>query len=155
MNPGPPPLVTADLPRAGFWRRFVALLIDSIIVVLPFQMLAASWIGLGAGLLPPVRGRAELAMLAGYAIVSSIAYGLAMNLSFWPFSAGLGTEVSYVAGAPLLENLQRFGVFTVVTSLGWDIGRAITTVALLVFVGPSVLGALRRAARRAAFADVS
>ncbi len=132
-----------------------ALLTGGVGPWLPFQMLAASWMGLGAGLLPPVRGRLELAMLGGYAIVSSLAYGLAMNLSFWPYSAGLGTEVSYVAGAPLLENLQRFGVFTLVTSLGWDIGRAITTVVLLFVVGPPILGALRRAARRVSFADVS
>jgi len=132
-----------------------ALLTGGVGPWLPFQMLAASWIGLGAGLLPPLRGRLELAMLAGYGVISSLAYGLAMNLSFWPFAVGLGTDVSYVAGAPLLENLQRFGVFTVVTSLGWDIGRAITTVALLIVVGPGVLGALRRAARRVAFVDAS
>jgi energy-coupling factor transport system substrate-specific component len=132
-----------------------ALLTGGVGPWLPFQMLAASWVGLGAGLLPPIRGRVELPMLAGYSIVSSLAYGLAMNLSFWPYSVGLGTDVSYVAGAPLLENLQRFGVFTLVTSIGWDIGRAITTVVLLIVVGPGVLGALRRAGRRAAFADVS
>ena len=34
---------------------------------LPFQMLASSWVGLLAGLLPPLRGRAEIAMLAVYA----------------------------------------------------------------------------------------
>ncbi len=91
-------------------------------------------------------------MLAGYGVIASIAYGLAMNLSFWPYVAGIGTDVSYVAGAPLLENLQRFGLFTLATSLGWDLGRALTTVVLLIVVGPAILGALRRAARRAAFA---
>jgi energy-coupling factor transport system substrate-specific component len=119
---------------------------------LPFQMLAASWVGLGAGMMPRVGGRLEIVMLAGYGVIASIAYGLAMNLSFWPYVAGIGTDVSYVAGAPLLENLQRFGLFTLVTSLGWDLGRALTTVVLLMFVGPAILGALRRAARRAAFA---
>lgn len=132
-----------------------ALLTGGVGPWLPFQMLAASWVGLGAGLLPTVRGRAELVLLVGYGVIGSLAYGLAMNLSFWPFAVGLGTEVSYVAGAPLLENVQRFAVFTVVTSLGWDIGRAITTVVLLLVLGPAVLGALRRAARRAAFADAT
>jgi RDD family len=28
-------------PRAGYWRRFLALLIDYIIVLLPFQLIAA------------------------------------------------------------------------------------------------------------------
>ena len=130
-----------------------ALLTGGVGPWLPFQMLAASWIGLGAGLLPPARGRTELALLAGYALVASLVYGLAMNLWFWPLATGAGSEVSYVAGAPLLENLGRFLAFSLVTSLGWDIGRAITTTVLVALVGPAVLGALRRAARRAAFAS--
>jgi energy-coupling factor transport system substrate-specific component len=130
-----------------------ALLTGGVGPWLPFQMLAASWVGLGAGLLPRVRGRTELVLLVGYGVIAALAYGLAMNLWFWPFSVGLGTEVSYVAGAPLLENLQRFGLYSLVTSLGWDIGRAITTVALLLVLGPAVLGALRRAARRVTFAE--
>lgn len=32
---------TTDPPRAGFWRRWLATLIDAIIVMLPFQLLAA------------------------------------------------------------------------------------------------------------------
>ena len=31
---------------------------------LPFQMLGAAWVGWGAGMLPPLRGRAEVLMLA-------------------------------------------------------------------------------------------
>ena len=57
-----------------------------------------------------------------------------------------------MAGAPVLENLHRFLVFTLVTSsLGWDTGRAITNLAAILLLGPAVLVALRRAARRAAF----
>jgi energy-coupling factor transport system substrate-specific component len=57
-----------------------------------------------------------------------------------------------VAGGPVLENLQRFLVFTVVTSTaGWDTGRALTNLVAIVLLGPAVLVALRRAARRAAF----
>ncbi len=118
---------------------------------LPFQMLGAAWVGLGAGLLPAARGRAELALLAAYGAVSGLAYGLAMNLSFWPFSVGTGTQLSFVAGAPVLENLHRFVLFSLATSLGWDLGRALTNVLLVLLAGRAVLGALRRAARRAAF----
>ena len=118
---------------------------------LPFQMLGAAWVGWGAGLLPPLRGRAEVAMLAAYGAVAGLFYGLALNLSFWPFATGTSGELSFVPGAPLLENLHRFLVFTLVTSLGWDIGRAVTTAVLVVITGRPVLGALRRASRRAAF----
>ena len=120
---------------------------------LPFQMLAASWVGLGAGLLPPARGRAEIALLAAYGIIAALAFGLLMNLWFWPFALGLDTDLSFVPGAPLLDNLHRLIVFALTTSLGWDIGRAVTLLVLLVLLGPAILAALRRAARRAAFAS--
>ena len=56
----------------------------------------------------------------------------------------------------MADNLHRFVLFTLATSMGWDVGRAITTTVLVVLVGPAVLAALRRAARRAAFdADVT
>jgi energy-coupling factor transport system substrate-specific component len=118
---------------------------------LPFQMLAAGWVGLGAGLLPPARGRRELGILVVYGVVASYAYGLLMNLWFWPFAVGTGSELSYEAGAPLVDNLRRFAVYVVATSLGWDTGRAVTTTILLVLAGPAVLAVVRRAVRRASF----
>ncbi|MPZ24980.1 MAG: ECF transporter S component [Micromonosporaceae bacterium] len=130
-----------------------ALLTAGVGPWLPFQMLAAGWVGLGAGLLPRrVRGRPEVGLLAGYGLLAAYGYGLLMNMWFWPFSLGTGTQLSFVAGAPVLENLHRFGTFTVVTSsVGWDTGRAATTLVAILLAGPAVLGALRRAARRAAF----
>jgi energy-coupling factor transport system substrate-specific component len=118
---------------------------------LPFQMLAASWVGLGAGLLPPVRGRLEILMLMAYGAVAALAFGLLMNLWFWPFVVGGDSTVSYVAGAPVGENLTRLLLFSLATSMAWDVGRAITTVVLLALAGAAILATLRRAARRAAF----
>ena len=145
-------------PGFGFVLGSTSLFASALLTAgvgpwLPFQMLAASWVGLGAGLLPRrVRGVAEVAMLAAYGVLAAYAFGLLMNLSFWPYATGSGTDLSYVAGGPVVENLHRFLVFTVVTStLGWDTGRAITTAVAIVLVGPAVLVALRRAARRAAF----
>ena len=123
---------------------------------LPFQMLVSAWVGMGAGLLPRrVSGRAEIALLVVYGIVAAYAFGILMNLSGWPFVLGIqvpGHEggLSYVAGDPLLENLRRFGLYTLLTSTGsWDTGRAITNTVALVVLGPAVLTTLRRAARRA------
>ncbi|MEX2532871.1 MAG: hypothetical protein WD360_02775 [Nitriliruptoraceae bacterium] len=118
---------------------------------LPYQMLAAAWIGAGAGLLPPLSARLERYVLAVYAVVAALAYGLLMNLSFWPFVMAGDTAISYVAGAPLIENLTRFILFTLVTSLGFDIPRAVLTAVLVLITAPTVLRVLRRAARRAAF----
>ena len=123
---------------------------------LPFQMLVAAWVGMGAGLLPRrFTGRAEIAVLVVYGVLAAYAYGLLMNLSGWPFVLGIevaGHEgsLSYVAGAPVLENLHRFLVYTLLTSTGsFDTGRAITNAVLLVLLGPAVMTSLRRAARRA------
>lgn len=118
---------------------------------LPFQMLGAAWVGLGAGLLPPARGRAEVWLLAAYGAVAGLAYGMLLNFSFWPFATGNADDLSFLPGAPVLQNLHRFLVFSLATSLGWDIGRALTNGVLVLLTGHAVLGALRRASRRAAF----
>ncbi len=128
-----------------------ALLTGGVGPWLPFQMLAASWVGLGAGLLPPARGRAEIVLLATYAAFAAMAFGLLMNLWFWPFVLGDDTAISYLAGAPLAENLHRLLLYSLATSMGWDVIRAITNVLLILLLGPAVLAVLRRTARRAAF----
>jgi energy-coupling factor transport system substrate-specific component len=130
-----------------------ALLTGGVGPWLPFQMVASAWIGLGAGLLPRrVTGRAEIAMLVGYGVLTAYAYGFLMNLWFWPFAVGAGTDVSFVPGAPVLENLHRFVAFTVASSsLGWDTGRALTNAVAIGVLGPAVLATLRRAVRRASF----
>ncbi|HET6654031.1 MAG TPA: ECF transporter S component [Nocardioides sp.] len=127
-----------------------ALLTGGVGPWLPFQMVAAGWVGFFAGCLPPGRGRVEIGMLAGYAAAVGLVYGLVMNLWFWPF-ASYGPEVSYVAGDPVSENLGRYLVFFVTTSLPWDLGRSVLSLLLIALAGRPLLRALRRAARRAAF----
>ena len=115
-----------------------ALITSGVGPWMPYQMFACAWIGLGAGLLPRASGRREIAMLAAYGAASACFYGLVLNLSFWPFTLGADTSLSFVPGATVAENLHRYLVFDVTTSLGWDTGRA-------------VLNALRRSARKASF----
>jgi energy-coupling factor transport system substrate-specific component len=147
-------------PGFGFVLGCTSLFASALLTAgvgpwLPYQMLVSAWVGMGAGLLPRrVTGRAEIAMLAAYGVVSAYAFGLLMNLSGWPFLLGVevsGHEgsLSYVAGAPMAENLQRFLVYTLLTSTGsFDTGRAITNAVLIVVLGPAILTTLRRAARR-------
>jgi hypothetical protein len=40
---------TPDAPRAGFWRRLISTLIDAIVVIAPFQVLAAILFAVTAG----------------------------------------------------------------------------------------------------------
>lgn len=129
-----------------------ALLTGGVGPWLPFQMLAAAWVGMGAGLLPRAGGRAEVALVAGYGAVAGILYGFLMNLWFWPFLTGADTAISFVAGDELTGNLGRFLAFCLVTSLGFDIPRAIGNIALISLVGGPMLRAVRRATRRANFA---
>ena len=119
---------------------------------LPFQMFAAGWFGFGAGCLPPnLRGRAEVWALAVYGSLAALVYGLLLNLSFWPWAVGLGSQVSFVPGAPLAENLRAWIAFDITTSLAFDVPRAIITAVLILLLGRPVLFALRRATRKAAF----
>jgi energy-coupling factor transport system substrate-specific component len=144
-------------PGFGFVLGSTTLLVSALLTGgvgpwLPFQMLAASWFGLGAGLLPRrPRGTAEVAMLAGYGAVAAVLYGIAMNLSFWPFQVGAGTALSFVAGDPVGANLRRLVLFSAATSLGWDLGRAVTTAVGVAVVGGALLTVLRRATNRARF----
>ncbi|MFW6774019.1 ECF transporter S component [Nocardioides sp. CPCC 205120] len=149
-------------PGFGFVLGTLSLFAGALLTAgvgpwLPYQMLVAGWVGLGAGLLPRrLTGRAELAALVVYGVLAAYAYGLLLNLQGWPYLLGVGVPgvdgqgLTFVPGDPLLENLQRFGVYTLVTSTtSWDTGRALTTALALVLLGPAVLTTLRRAARRA------
>jgi energy-coupling factor transport system substrate-specific component len=147
-------------PGFGFVLGSTAMFASALLTAgvgpwLPFQMLAASWVGLGAGLLPRARGRVEIAVLCVYGVVSAYAFGMLLNLWFWPFSAD-GTRLSFVPGASVLSNLHRFVLFSFASSsIGWDTGRAVTNVVAILLVGPTVLVTLRRSARRANFGEVA
>jgi len=127
-----------------------ALLTGGVGPWLPFQMLCAAWVGFFAGCLPRARGRSELALLAGYGAIAGLAYGLVMDMWFWPFGTS-GTQVHFIAGAAVTENLRRFWAFHLASALGFDLPRAAGNALLVLLVGTPVLAALRRAARRAAF----
>jgi energy-coupling factor transport system substrate-specific component len=131
-----------------------ALLTGGVGPWMPFQMLAMGWFTMGAGLLPGpdrLRGRWELLMLAGYGFFAAFAYGTVMNLAGWPFMDALASNVAFDPHAAVPANLARFLAYCLATSLGWDLGRAVVTVALTLLIGGTLLKALRRATRRAAF----
>ena len=118
---------------------------------LPFQMLACAWLGFAAGCLPNVHQRYERYLLAAFGAISALLYGSLLDLWFWPFQTGLASRISYEPGAALSVNLQHFFFFDLTTSLGFDLLQAVTNVVLLLVFSSSVLRALDRTARRAAF----
>ena len=128
-----------------------ALLTGGIGPWLPFQMMGAALIGLGAGLIPHAKKKWLVKLnLIVYAVIASFTYGALMTLWNWPYLAGTGTQVSYVAGAPVIDNLTRFLQYEIVTGgLIWDTGRAITTSLLILLTGTALIATLSRAATRA------
>ena len=137
----------------GLTSMFVsALLTGGVGPWLGYQVFAAAWIGLGVALIPrTLRGRREIVALIIYGIFAAQFFGIAMDLQFWPWALGTQTQLSYQAGDALLENLQRFIAFHFLSSMAWDIPRAILTSILLALTAPAVLSALRRTKVKAAF----
>lgn len=131
-----------------------ALLTGGLGPWLPFQIMAASWIGLLAGSLPQrVRGRLEIAMLMVIALVAGMSFGFLMDLQLWPWLLGTETAISFVPGAGVEENLSRFVRFHFLTAMAWDIPRSILTATLIAITGAPILNALRRAQKRVVFLD--
>lgn len=146
-------------PAFGFALGSVSMFASAILTAgvgpwLPYQMLGASWVAMGAGLIPrrwQPRPVVELIVLAAYGACASLLYGFVLNMSFWPFATGGEPGIMPVIGGPLWTNLQHFVAYSLATSLGWDLGRAVTTVVLILLTGRGVLLALRRASRQAKF----
>lgn len=132
-----------------------ALITSGVGPWLPYQMLAAGFVGLFAGLLPRAGGTAELVLLCGYGMVSAFAYGWVMDFSFWPFGIGNDTQLSFDPAVGPLENLHRFVLYNIATSMGWNLGRALTNAVVIALLGVPLLRLLRRSARRASFVPVT
>lgn len=148
-------------PTFGFALGSIGMTLSALITGgigpwLPFQIIAASWIGLFAGLLPRrIRGRGEIALLMVAALVSGMAFGFLMDLQMWPWLLGTQTSLSFVPGDGIMVNLERFIAFHFITAMAWDIPRSLLTATLIGITGAPILNALRRTERRAFFVDYS
>jgi energy-coupling factor transport system substrate-specific component len=146
--------------RLGFIVGVLAVVLSSFVwggfgPWTAFQMFGVGWVAAGAGMLPRFSAvgararRIEVAMLAGYGVVASYAFGFMMNLWFWPIAVGPDTTLSFVEGGGFVENTTRFVVYSLASStLTWDTVRALTTALGLAIVGRAALSALRRAHTR-------
>ena len=138
----------------GLTSMFVsALLTGGVGPWLGYQVFAAAWIGMAAGMLPgkKLRGRKEIALLVLFGIFASELFGILMDLQFWPWALGANTQLSYLVHGSIAQNLSRFITFHFASAMAWDVPRAIFTTILLLLSGQAVLSALRRTKTRAAF----
>lgn len=155
--------------RFGFLLGAMTLLVSALITGgagpwLPYQMYTAGWVGLSAPLcrLPAwllrceggkggrQREWVEVALLALFGGAWGLIYGAIMNIWFWPFATGPADQY-WQAGTGVAETLRRYAAFYLVTSLLWDLARAVGTTALILAVGRPMLRALRRFRQRFAY----
>jgi energy-coupling factor transport system substrate-specific component len=145
-------------PSFGFAAGALTLLLSAVLTAglgpwLPYQMIAAGWVGMGAGYLGRLTRRstspASIAVLCLYGLVAGFAYGLLLDLWEWPLLVGSGSSpVSWVPGIDLAGLLRRFGGFYLATSLVYDSFRATGNLLLILVLGPAVIRALERFRRR-------
>ena len=149
--------------RFGFLMGTFTLLSSALITGgvgpwLPYQMFTAGWAGMTAGWLGTVTNlqspatkdgsrRLEIALLCAFGFVWGLLYGAIINVYFWPIAAGPAAQ-AWMPGLSLWEAAGRYGVFYAVTSLGWDMARAVGNVALILLLGPATVRALTRFRRR-------
>ena len=146
-------------PSFGFLLAVISVFVSALLTGglgpwLGYQIFAAAWIGLLAGLLPGrknLRGFKEILLLVVFAILASELFGILMDLQFWPWALNSQTQISYIPGGSLHHNLSHFFTFHFLTAMAWDLPRAVFTAGLIAIAGKPVLSALRRTYVRAAF----
>jgi len=141
-------------PRLGFLVGSGAMFVSAFAIGgfgpwLPFQLFAAGWVGMTAGWLGRVaprvrgRGRTELIVIAVFAGVWGMLYGAITNLWFWPYVAQ-GESISWAPGMGVVEAIQHYWSFYILTSAGWDAWRAVGNVVLVLVAGRPLLDLLTR-----------
>jgi energy-coupling factor transport system substrate-specific component len=145
-------------PSFGFAGGALTLLLSAVLTAglgpwLPYQMLAAGWVGMGAGYLGRVTRHSAspwaITVLCLYGCAAGFAYGLLLDLWEWPLLVASGSSpLSWVPGTGLAALLPRFGRFYLATSLAYDSFRAAGNVVLIALLGPAVIRALDRFRRR-------
>jgi len=145
-------------PSFGFASGALTLLLSALLTAglgpwLPYQMLAAGWVGMGAGYLGRLSRRSAspgaIAVLCLYGCAAGFVYGLLLDLWEWPLLVAAGSSpLSWVPGIGLAAQLRRFGGFYLATSLAYDSFRAAGNLVLIAVLGPAVIRALDRFRRR-------
>lgn len=145
-------------PSFGFASGALTLLLSAVLTAgigpwLPYQMLAAGWVGMGAGYLGRLTrrstSRGSIGILCLYGLLAGFAYGVLLDLWEWPLLVASGASpVSWVPGIGPGGLLRRFGGFYLATSLVYDSFRAAGNLMLIIALGPAVIRALERFRRR-------
>lgn len=147
-------------PSFGFLAGALSLVVSALATGgvgpwLPYQLFAAGWVGLAAGVagLPfrgPVTWRQTL-VLAAVGAALGFAYGAVMDVWDWTVYYRGAAGFGWAPGLGPAEALRRFGTFYAVTSALYDTFRAAGNALLVLLVGAPLLAALRRLRLRMGF----
>ena len=145
-------------PSFGFASGALTPLLSAVLTAglgpwLPYQMLAAGWVGMGAGYAGRMSGRLPtrktIAVLSLYGFAAGFGYGILLDLWEWPLLVAAGSSpLSWAPGLGLVPLLRRFGGFYLATSLVYDAFRAAGNLLLIAVLGSAVIAALERFRRR-------
>jgi energy-coupling factor transport system substrate-specific component len=133
-------------PSYGFLTGAAALLVSALATGgvgpwLPYEMFGVGWVGAAAGWAGLASRRTLVLALVG--IAAGFGYGAILDAYDWTYFRGAG-GFGWIPGMPVGAALAGFAHFYLVTSLAYDAFRAVGNGALVLFLGPAVLTALRR-----------
>jgi energy-coupling factor transport system substrate-specific component len=141
--------------RFGFLMGTMTILVSALVTGgvgpwLPNQMFIAGWVGMTAPVclwfvrrLQGEERRREVIALSLFGALWGILFGVLMSLWGWTFIAGAGID-SLSSESSLTSVLGRYGSYYLVTSLVWDVIRALGNFILILVFGAAVLRSLRR-----------
>lgn len=143
-------------PSYGYLVGSFSLLLSALVTGgvgpwLPYETLAAGWVGVVAGLVGSTAGRrvrpggwAAVIMLAGVAAVTGYLYGALTDIQTWTTGYRATPGLGWAPGMPPALVLQHFVRFYLVTSLVWDTFRAVGDALMVLVLGRPVLAAMER-----------
>ena len=143
-------------PSYGYLVGSFSLLVSALVTGgigpwLPYEMLAAGWVGVAAGLVGGTVGRrlrrggwSAVFLLAGVAVVTGYLYGALTDIQTWTTGFRGTPDLGWAPGMPAPQALRHFVRFYLTTSLVWDTFRAAGDALMVLVLGRPVLAALER-----------
>jgi len=147
-------------PSYGFLCGSFAMVVSALATGglgpwVPYQMFAAGWVGVAAGLAgcwrTPVFGWRNALLLCLAGAVTGLAFGALTDVQTWVGAYRGAGDLGWEPGQATLTSLLHFGRFYLVTSLVYDSFRAAGNVLMVLLLAAPVVAALERLRARFTF----
>jgi len=147
-------------PSYGFLCGSFALLVSALATGgagpwVPYQMFAAGWVGVVAGVAgrwrSPSFGWRDVLLLGLAGAVTGFAFGALTDIQVWVGAYRGAGELGWEPGMSTATSLLHFGRFYLVTSLAYDSFRAGGNVVMVLLLAAPVVAALERVRARFTF----